>query len=106
MGRRSHLKELELFGERLSKNLPLQKMILFGSRAKGNASRYSDFDLLLVSSAFNKKASLDRPIGLYKKWTLDYPVDFLCYTPEEFHLLKKKPTLVREAVEEGIEINF
>ena len=42
---------------------------------------------------------------MYDYWSLKYPVDFLCYTPEEFNKLKKQITIVREAVENGIEIN-
>ncbi len=36
----------------------------------------------------------------------DSPLDLgaLCYTPEEFEEKKKQITIVREAVEEGIEI--
>ena len=79
-------------------------MYLFGSRVKGKPHRWSDFDLLIVSDAFKNKASFERVVGLHKRWTIDYPVDFLCYTPDEFNKLKRQVTIVREAVKEGIEI--
>jgi len=41
---------------------------------------------------------------MYDYWNLNYPVDFLCYSPEEFNKLKKQITIVRGAVENGIEI--
>jgi len=41
---------------------------------------------------------------MYDYWELDLPVDFLCYTPKEFDKLKNKITIVKEAVENGIEI--
>ncbi|MBU0470235.1 MAG: nucleotidyltransferase domain-containing protein [Nanoarchaeota archaeon] len=104
MGRRKHIDQLKEFRKKLSKNIKLDKMFLFGSRAKGKPTRYSDFDLLIVSPSFKKKKSLERGLGFYKLWNLDYPVDFLCYTPEEFNKYKKKLTIVREAVEKGIEI--
>lgn len=37
-------------------------------------------------------------------WDLNYPVDFLGYTPEEFNKLRKRIIIVKHAVEEGIEI--
>ncbi|MBI4147276.1 nucleotidyltransferase domain-containing protein [Candidatus Woesearchaeota archaeon] len=104
MGRRKNIDKLKDFKKAVSKEIKLNKMILFGSRAKGKPTRYSDFDLILVSPSFRRKKSFNRPIGLHKYWHLDYPVDFLCYTPREFNRLKKQITIVREAVKEGIEI--
>lgn|SRR3989338_642243 len=104
MGRKKHLEHLAEFKKSLSAQMPIQKMYLFGSRARGNPKRWSDFDLLIVSSSFRKKNRLKRPRGFYDHWTIDYPVDFLCYTPEEFNKLKNQITIVREAVKRGIEI--
>jgi len=98
------IQELREFKEKLSANLPLNRIILFGSMAKGKIHKDSDIDLILVSRKFKGKKSFKRSIGFYKYWNLDYPVDFLCYTPEEFNKLKKQVTIVREAVREGIEI--
>lgn len=96
--------ELNKFKRRLSANIPVNKMILFGSMAKGKIHKDSDIDLIIVSDKFKRKKSFKRSIGFYKYWTIDYPVDFLCYTPEEFNKLKKQITIVREAVKEGVEI--
>ena len=104
MAKTKHLKFLTSFKKSISKEIPLHSMYLFGSRAKGNPKRWSDFDILLVSGKFKKMPSYERQIGFHKHWTMDYPVDFLCYTPEEFNRLKKQVTIVREAVKEGIEI--
>jgi len=99
-----HLNQLKEFKKKISSDLPLDKVILFGSRAKGAYNQYSDFDFIVVSKKFRNVHKLDRAVNLYLKWNLNYPVDFLCYTPEEFNKLKKQITIVREAVEEGIEI--
>jgi len=40
---------------------------------------------------------------MYDYWNLDLPVDFLCYTPKEFNKLKKQISIVKEAIENGIE---
>ena len=79
-------------------------MVLFGSRAWGKPHKDSDVDLLIVSPTFRKKRWIERGLHLYDHWNLDYPVDFLCYTPEEFERLKKGIILVHQAVKEGIEI--
>ena len=104
MGRKKDIEFLKSFKKRLSKNIPVDKMILFGSRAAGKPHRWSDFDLIIVSKKFRGVDSLKRPIGFYNYWNVNYPVDFLCYTPEEFEKRKKEPTIVKEAVENGIEI--
>lgn len=79
-------------------------MIFFGSRAGNDYTLYSDIDLVIVSSNFKKIKSFQRPTALRLKWRLKYPVDMLCYTPEEFERKRKLPSIVREAIETGIEI--
>ena len=103
--RKTIVKEIREFKKNLSEKIPVKKMILFGSYACGKPRRDSDIDLLIVSTKFRGKKSFKRSLGFYEYWNLNYPVDFLCYTPEEFNKLKKKVTIVREAVRNGIEIN-
>ncbi len=77
----------------------MERMILC-SQAAGEEQKSSDVDILVVSPEKNKLALLSR---LYHEWhithDLDYPVDFLCYAPDEFARMKRKITLVREASE-------
>jgi len=82
----------------------IAKLYLFGSMASGKIQKWSDVDLIVVAERFRGKGLLDRAPSLYMNWNLDYPVDFLCYAPEEFDRLRKQVTIVREAVEKGIEI--
>jgi len=98
------LRQLKIFKSKLSNHMPINKIILFGSFAKGKAHEFSDMDLIIVSPKFKGKDFRYRPLGFYKYWSLDKPFDFLCYTPEEFNKLKKQVTIVKEAVREGIEI--
>ncbi|HLD00724.1 MAG TPA: nucleotidyltransferase domain-containing protein [Candidatus Nanoarchaeia archaeon] len=105
MDKAEHLaKQLKAFKKEVSKKIPLKALVFFGSRAKGKGKKYSDIDLLVVSSKFKNKKFHQRATALYDYWTLDYPVDFLCYTPEEFNKNKKMIGIVRRAVEEGIKI--
>ena len=79
-------------------------MVLFGSRARGTPHKWSDIDLLIVSDTFKKLKFRRRATKMYDYWDLHYPVDFLCYTSEEFKKFSKRPTIVATAVEEGIVI--
>ena len=104
MGRKSHLALLREFKRKLGHHTKIEQMILFGSRARGKAREWSDFDLIVVSKAFEGKRFRYRALGFRKEWDLNYPVDFLCYTPKEFRTLAKEPSVVSEALREGISI--
>lgn len=76
-------------------------MVLFGSRARGQARRDSDVDLIVVSDIFRRKNAVDRACLMRMEWDLDYAVDFLCSTPDEFRVYSKAPGIVRQALQEG-----
>lgn len=92
---REHLPQLR---ERFA---PL-RVIVFGSRARGDALSTSDLDLILVSPRFAAVPFLERPVRVLE--ALDYPggLELLCYTPEEFEIKRSEMGIVRVAVEEGI----
>lgn len=102
--KKSLIQELEQFARVISKEYPLRKMILFGSHATGKTHQDSDVDIMIISKKFEGVRRLDRAPDLYMKWNLNYPVDILCYTPEEFNRKKKVLGIVQQAVNEGIEI--
>lgn len=105
MGKKESIKDkLKLFKKDLNRNIPIKKMYFFGSRISGKPHRDSDIDLIIVSSKFKKLDFFKRGAKMYDYWKLRYPVDFLCYTPEEFNRLKKQVSIVKEAIETGIEI--
>lgn len=95
---------LKGFFKKISTRFNISNLILFGSRARGNANKDSDFDLIIVSPDFKKKNFVERASKLYDYWDLNYPVDFICYTPEEFEDLRKRISLVAEALKYGVEI--
>lgn len=98
------LKEIKKF----KKINRFKEVILFGSYARGDFTKHSDVDLILVDKKFSGKDVFKRSNGLWIKWHvkqgLKYPVDFLCYTPQEFEKLKKEVSIVSEALREGIKI--
>jgi hypothetical protein len=98
------VKELEAFKNKLNRHISVQKMILFGSTARGKTGEDSDLDLIFVSPKFKGLSPLKRAYMVSKYWDLDYPKDLLCYTEEEFKKMKRISVVVREAIHEGIEI--
>ncbi len=79
---------------------------MFGSQATGRAREASDIDMLIVSDNFKKRA--DFISKLFAEWHIvqkkNFPVDFLPYRTKEFNTMSKGVTIVRQAIEEGIEI--
>jgi hypothetical protein len=96
----SYLKD---FRAALERDIDLERVILFGSRARHEANEHSDVDLIVVSSNFEGMDFFDRVAKMYDYWNSDLPVDFLCYTPEEFERLKDQATIVRQAVRTGVD---
>jgi uncharacterized protein len=105
MGRRQSLiKQLKEFKNKLEEIISVNRILFFGSMSRGKAKKDSDVDLIIVSKDFKGKSFRRRAIGFYDYWDLDYPVDFLCYTPEEFNKLKKQVSIVSEAIKKGVEV--
>lgn len=105
MDRRKIIKrKLKIFKKNVSRDFPVKKMIFFGSRVSGKAKKYSDIDLVIVSPKFRELDFFKRGARMYDYWDLNYPVDFLCFSPEEFNKKKKQITIVRDAIKTGVEI--
>ena len=103
-GTNKNVRLIRKFKKDINKSIKVDKLILFGSRAKGYFNRYSDFDLLIVSPDFKGVPWYKRPTKFYLMWKEDYPLEILCYTPEEIRKKIEKTGIVSEAVKEGIEI--
>jgi len=105
MGEREFIIEkLKEFKKELSGEIKVEKIIFFGSRARGDFRKESDIDLIIVSKDFKNKNFLKRPVGMYNHWKIDYPVDFICYSTDEFKALEKRISIVSHALKEGVVI--
>lgn len=67
-----------------------QKIILFGSWARGERGPHSDIDLLII-----QETTLPRPQRYAQVrrlfWGMGIPMDILVYTPEEFARFRSVP---------------
>lgn len=102
MGKGKYLKDLKKFLKKLSKDFEIKEVILFGSRAKGTEKSDSDIDLIIVSPDFEGMNFFERGSRMYGYWNLRLPVDFICYTEKEYNTLKRRVSLVKSALSEGI----
>ena len=106
MGERRNevIKCLREFKE-VAKKYKVERVILFGSQTSGKTRESSDVDLIIVSEERQKLQLLQ---SLYHEWHIkqgiDVPVDFICFTPEEFERKKGEISIVSEALREGVEI--
>ena len=104
MVRKADLEVVEKFKRKLLKRVKNLKIILFGSRATGNFSEDSDFDLIIVSKAFENKNIIKRCALMYEDWDYNFAVDFICYTPDEFNKKKNQINIINEALKMGVVI--
>ena len=98
------VKEIEKFVNKLKLELNPEKIILFGSRARGDEWKRSDYDFIVVSSKFKDMHWLKRISKIVRLWDVIADIDVLPYTPKEFEDKKKNSSVVRSALKHGIAI--
>jgi len=92
------------FAKPLKKQMNVNRLILFGSRARENNFVTSDFDFVLVSDGFSGIPFIRRASPLYKLWRSSRGLEVLCYTPEEWSRLKDKRGILLDAQDQGIRL--
>lgn len=77
-----------------------EKIILFGSRAKGEQTKESDYDIGVLKKGILHKRKLVQRI--YLALDINAPVGVIVETPERFNELKNNPSLIyRDIVKYG-----
>jgi len=92
------------FAKKIKKKFNLDKVILFGSRARGDNLTTSDYDFIIVGDYFYNKLFIFRSSEFYDFWKEPVDIEAICYTPEEFSRKLKERGIVREAAKDGIEL--
>jgi predicted nucleotidyltransferase len=77
---------------------------MFGSRARGDHLKGSDYDILVIAEAFQDTNPVRRREALYQHWDGDEHADIIAYTPAEFDERSSKITVAREAKQDMVEI--
>lgn len=105
--------EVNIIKEQILKTLlnlgaSAQRIILFGSRARKNFTRFSDYDVLIIITdktfEINKKMRISKNIREYLA-KLGIDADVIIKSDHEVEVLKNKPgSVVRNALKEGVAI--
>ncbi|MGQ9628088.1 MAG: nucleotidyltransferase domain-containing protein [Anaerolineae bacterium] len=84
----------------LLRAMPVEKVILFGSLARGEVGMNSDLDLVVIMPS--EKRFLSRAVELAQILEPELGLDLLVYTPEEFRGMQEDGNLfIRQVLKEG-----
>jgi len=99
-------KLISSYVERLNQHIRVSRVLVFGSRARGDFEDSSDLDLLIISPDFEGMYLEDRCKLLLKCWGrenyLKLRINAYGYTPKEFNKAKSCDPLVRKALRDGV----
>lgn len=94
------MEKLNAIREQVIRLCAPEKILLFGSQAKGTATAKSDIDLCVIASTKDKRSLLT---DLYCDTESDTPIDFLLYTPEEWeHSVADSQSFANKLSREGV----
>ncbi len=94
------LAEIQEFGRQIGEKFHAQKVILFGSYAKGSVTSDSDVDLLVIGPF--KGRGVDKSVEIRMKLRPKFPVDILIRTPQKVQQrIKMGDGFMREILERG-----
>ena len=75
-------RRLQRWVKKVRSRLPIDRVIMHGSAAKGDLTESSDIDLVFIGDFPQRWLDRHRPITDLQPDNL--PVEFFCYTPDEF----------------------
>lgn len=97
---------LARIAERLKRRYGAEKVIVYGSVARGEATIHSDVDLLVVAPSTEKGYQRMATVrGIVRDLSRGLPISPIVLTPEELqHRLADEDPFVREIVQSGVEL--
>jgi predicted nucleotidyltransferase len=94
------MSQIEEFGRRIGREFDAEKVVLFGSYARGTITEDSDVDLMVIG-AFEGR-SVDKSVEIRMKLRPGFPIDLLVRTPEKVRQrIKMGDSFMRAILEEG-----
>jgi predicted nucleotidyltransferase len=97
---------LSRIADRLRQRLGAEKVIVFGSVARGQATMHSDIDLLVIAPSQEKAfLRMARARAAIRDLSSGLPTSPLVLTPEEVRRRREAgDPFIREILEEGVEL--
>jgi uncharacterized protein len=98
----SVMSAIQSFVEKIGKEIPIKKAILFGSYAKGNNDAESDVDLAIFSDYFEERSRVEGITYLLLQ-AMEYRIDLepVAFTGREYD---ERLGIVAEIINSGVEI--
>jgi len=94
-----YMTELEIIKNQIIERYRPDKIILFGSLARGVITENSDIDICIVKNIENKRELI---ADMYLNIKASFPFDIVLYTPEEWvNNLKDKSSFAYKIFNEG-----
>ena len=94
------MNKIKEFGRQIGEEFGAERVILFGSYAKGDASPDSDVDLLIIGPFEGR--GVDKSVEIRMKLRPHFPVDMLIRTPAKIQQrIEMGDDFIREILEEG-----
>lgn len=94
------MNKIEEFGRRIGRQFGVERVILFGSYARGEVTDDSDVDLLVIGSFEGR--SVDKSVEIRMKLRPGFPMDLLVRTPEKVRQrIDMGDGFMQEILEEG-----
>lgn len=98
------VRSLRALKRRLARENRVDRMILFGSRARGDWLLTSDVDLIMVSPDFGGLRFPQRSSEVLRHWRGRVDLEVFCYTPEEIAMHARGVGIIAQALKEGCRI--
>ena len=94
------MKDIRTVGRRIGREFRPQRVILFGSHARGAAGPDSDVDLLVIAPF--EGTGFRQSLKILNQLDLRMPIDLIAYRPEDVQrrYVEGDP-LIREAIDHG-----
>ncbi len=86
--RQEYYAALDRLVRRITAELPVEAVYLFGSFARGDIHEGSDMDLLIVGNF--RERFLERGLRVLQLNTEHLPIEPLCYTPQELERMQQE----------------
>lgn len=94
------MSQIEEFGQRIGREFGAERVILFGSYARGAVTEDSDVDLLVICPFEGR--GVDKSVEIRMKLRPGFPVDLLVRTGEKVReRIEMGDDFIREILEEG-----
>lgn len=95
------IRSLRALKRRLARQIQIDRMILFGSRARGDWLLTSDADLMIVSPDFGGLRFPNRSAEVLRHWRGRVDLEVFCYTPAEVAARRQEIGIIAQALKEG-----